>query len=115
MAATVGDFVIRRLLERGVGRIYGYPGDGINGLMGALEKTGGTNGTINNEAKRADLSKRNISRFRINRRTSMTHTTWKPHTEHGKLSTKDRHELPDTAYAFPKQRKEPITDASHVK
>jgi hypothetical protein len=45
----------------------------------------------------------------------MTHTTWKPHTEHGKLNTKERHELPDSAYAFPKQRKEPLTDASHVK
>ncbi len=42
-------------------------------------------------------------------------TTWKPHTEHGKLDDKDREKLPDSAYAFPKQRKEPITDASHVK
>ena len=42
-------------------------------------------------------------------------TTWKPHTEHGDLDTKDRKELPDSVYAFPKQRKEPLTDASHVK
>ncbi len=42
-------------------------------------------------------------------------TTWKPHTEHGKLSTKDKKELPDSAFAFPKQRKEPMTDASHVR
>lgn len=42
-------------------------------------------------------------------------TTWEPHTEHGKLSTEDRKKLPDSAFAFPKQRKEPITDASHVK
>ena len=42
-------------------------------------------------------------------------TTWKPHTEHGELSSKDRQELPDSAYAFPKQRKEPLTDAAHVK
>lgn len=42
-------------------------------------------------------------------------TTWKPHTEHGTLSTQDRKELPDSVYAFPKQRKEPITDASHVR
>ncbi len=40
--------------------------------------------------------------------------TWQPHQEHGKLSTHDRHELPDSAYAFPKERKEPMTDASHV-
>jgi hypothetical protein len=44
-----------------------------------------------------------------------TRTTWKPHTEHGKLDTKERNELPDSAFAFPKQRKEPLTDASHVK
>ncbi|HEX2914434.1 MAG TPA: DUF6582 domain-containing protein [Chloroflexia bacterium] len=42
-------------------------------------------------------------------------TTWKPHTEHGELSSKERRDLPDSVYAFPKQRKEPITDASHVK
>lgn len=41
--------------------------------------------------------------------------TWQPHTEHGDLSTKDRKDLPDSVYAFPKQRKEPLTDASHVK
>jgi hypothetical protein len=42
-------------------------------------------------------------------------TTWEPYTEHGDLDSKDREELPDSAYAFPKQRKEPLTDASHVK
>jgi hypothetical protein len=44
----------------------------------------------------------------------MANTTWKPHTEHGELSTKDREKLPDSVYAFPKQRKEPLTDAAHV-
>jgi hypothetical protein len=44
-----------------------------------------------------------------------TRTTWKPYTKHGELSTKDRDELPDSAFAFPKQRKEPLTDASHVR
>jgi pyruvate dehydrogenase (quinone) len=33
MAATVGDFVVRRLAEWGVRRVYGYPGDGINGVV----------------------------------------------------------------------------------
>ncbi|HEX6501311.1 MAG TPA: DUF6582 domain-containing protein [Micromonosporaceae bacterium] len=42
-------------------------------------------------------------------------TTWKPHDEHGDLSGKDRKHLPDTVYAFPDQRKEPLTDASHVR
>ena len=31
------------------------------------------------------------------------------------LSEKKRDELPDSAFAFPKQRKEPLTDASHVR
>lgn len=41
--------------------------------------------------------------------------TWKPHTQHGNLDTDDRKSLPDSVYAFPKQRKEPLTDASHVR
>jgi hypothetical protein len=45
----------------------------------------------------------------------MASTTWKPHDEHGKLSTDDRDKLPDSVYAFPKQRKEPLTDAEHVR
>ncbi len=42
-------------------------------------------------------------------------TTWKPHTTHGDLKTADRDDLPESVFAFPKQRKEPLTDASHVK
>jgi len=41
MAETVGDFVWRRLKEWGVDRVFGYPGDGINGLMGALDRRNG--------------------------------------------------------------------------
>jgi len=40
MARTVSDFLIERLKKWGVERIYGYPGDGINGIMGALAKAG---------------------------------------------------------------------------
>jgi len=36
MAETVSDFLVSRLNAWGVTRIYGYPGDGINGIMGAL-------------------------------------------------------------------------------
>jgi pyruvate dehydrogenase (quinone) len=36
--STVSDFVIQRLAAWGISRIYGYPGDGINGLMGALRR-----------------------------------------------------------------------------
>ena len=45
----------------------------------------------------------------------MPRTTWQPHTKHGELDTDDRESLPDSAYAFPKQRKEPLTDATHVR
>ena len=31
----VADFVRQRLTEWGVQRVYGYPGDGINGILGA--------------------------------------------------------------------------------
>jgi len=43
----------------------------------------------------------------------MTKTTWKPHEKHGDLT--ERSDLPDSVFAFPKQRKEPMTDASHVR
>ncbi len=40
-------------------------------------------------------------------------TTWTPHEKHGRLSMQG--DLPDTVFAFPKQRKEPLTDAQHVR
>jgi uncharacterized protein DUF6582 len=45
----------------------------------------------------------------------MPKPTWKPHTVEGQLDTKERNELPDNVFAFPKQRKAPLTDASHVR
>jgi pyruvate dehydrogenase (quinone) len=38
---TVGDFIVERLYRWGVRRIYGYPGDGINGVIGALRRGNG--------------------------------------------------------------------------
>ena len=38
MAETTADFLLERLHENGVRRIYGYPGDGINAIVGALER-----------------------------------------------------------------------------
>jgi hypothetical protein len=32
-----------------------------------------------------------------------------------RLSTEKQGKLPDSAFAFPKERKEPLTDASHVR
>ena len=40
-------------------------------------------------------------------------TTWKPYEKHGQLTA--RSDLPDSVYAFPKQRKEPLTDSEHVR
>ena len=40
MATTVGDFLLQRLSAWGVKRIYGFPGDGINGIMGAMARAG---------------------------------------------------------------------------
>jgi len=41
MAQTVGDFVVERLHSWGVRKIFGYPGDGINGVFGALRRAEG--------------------------------------------------------------------------
>jgi hypothetical protein len=39
--------------------------------------------------------------------------TWMTHEKHGQLTAQS--DLPDSVYAFPKQRKEPLTDAKHVR
>lgn len=44
---------------------------------------------------------------------STAHATWEPHEKHGELSM--RSDLPDSVFAFPAQRKEPMTDANHVR
>ncbi|HEV2500432.1 MAG TPA: thiamine pyrophosphate-requiring protein [Terriglobia bacterium] len=41
MAGTVSDFILQRLSEWGIRRVYGYPGDGINGLIGAFDRAKG--------------------------------------------------------------------------
>src|SRR6056297_4003771 len=38
MAENVSEFLIRRLTEWKIKRVFGYPGDGINGLIGAMDK-----------------------------------------------------------------------------
>jgi pyruvate dehydrogenase (quinone) len=38
MSQSVSDFLVDRLSQWGVKRIYGFPGDGINGIMGALDR-----------------------------------------------------------------------------
>src|SRR5438067_13620480 len=39
---TVSDFLITRINEWGLKRIYGYPGDGINGIIGAIDRANGS-------------------------------------------------------------------------
>jgi pyruvate dehydrogenase (quinone) len=38
MATTVSDFLVQRLEAWRVRRVFGYPGDGINGVVGALAR-----------------------------------------------------------------------------
>ncbi|BBL80033.1 thiamine pyrophosphate-requiring protein [Rubrobacter xylanophilus] len=40
MAKSTGQFILERLADWGIKRIYGYPGDGINGLLGAFHEVG---------------------------------------------------------------------------
>jgi pyruvate dehydrogenase (quinone) len=42
MSMTTAEHLIRRVSEWGVRRIYGYPGDGINAILGALMEAEGT-------------------------------------------------------------------------
>ena len=48
---------------------------------------------------------------------TMPEPTWKPFSPvtHGHFSTADKATLPATAFAFPRARKEPMTDAAHVR
>jgi hypothetical protein len=39
--------------------------------------------------------------------------TWKPHEKSGTLTS--RSDLPSSVFAYPKERKEPMTNASHVR
>jgi pyruvate dehydrogenase (quinone) len=41
MSQTVGDFIVQRLHQWGVRHVFGYPGDGINGVFGALNRADG--------------------------------------------------------------------------
>ncbi|MGN6586205.1 MAG: thiamine pyrophosphate-binding protein, partial [Solirubrobacterales bacterium] len=40
MSETVGAYILKRLHEHGVDRVYGYPGDGINGILGGFHQHG---------------------------------------------------------------------------
>ena len=40
-AMKTADFFVERLKAWGVKRIFGYSGDGINGVIGAIQRDGG--------------------------------------------------------------------------
>src|SRR3954463_13710363 len=40
MSTTVADRLLERLREWGVEQVFGYPGDGINGIVGAFSRAG---------------------------------------------------------------------------
>src|SRR5438105_2830218 len=40
MSQTASEFLINRITQWGITRIYGYPGDGINGVIGAIDRAG---------------------------------------------------------------------------
>jgi pyruvate dehydrogenase (quinone) len=46
MSQTVGDFIVQRLHQWGVRHIFGYPGDGINGVFGGLNRAQGKVGFV---------------------------------------------------------------------
>jgi hypothetical protein len=67
MAKTVGDFIWERLHQWGVRCVFGYPGDGINGLLGGLQRlgTGGSHPRTSTpqaqRLRRSEKSLRNLS------------------------------------------------------
>jgi pyruvate dehydrogenase (quinone) len=40
MSESVADFLLERLRDWGIRRVYGYPGDGINAIIGAFRRAG---------------------------------------------------------------------------
>ena len=68
MAKTVGDFLVERLRTWGVRRIYGYPGDGINGIIGALERAGDEHPSFIQVAARGDGGVHGLRARQVHRR-----------------------------------------------
>lgn len=57
--------------------------------------------------KQKAAARKNIKKAQRARRSSSGHSEG--------MSTRKRNDLPDSSFAFPKQRKEPLTDAAHVR
>src|SRR3954465_6733537 len=61
--------------------------------------------------KQKDAARRNL----VQARRAQSNNPPAKKTGSGALSTAQQNDLPDRAFAFPEQRKEPLTDASHVR
>ena len=64
-------------------------------------------------SKQKAAARRNIERAR-DARSARAHGKHAPRTTKG-LSTAKKNDMPASAFAFPKERKEPLTDARHVR
>ena len=56
MGTTVGTFMLQRLVEWGVERVYGYPGDGINGILGGFHEVGDESSSSRSATRRSPPS-----------------------------------------------------------
>ena len=72
MSETVGDFLVDRLHAWGVRRIFGYPGDGINGVFGALNRAEGKDRVHSGPARRNGRI-HGVRACQIYRRTGRVH------------------------------------------
>jgi hypothetical protein len=63
--------------------------------------------------KQKAAAKKNIKKARA-AQSARAHGKAAPRKTRG-MSTAEQNKLPDTAFAFPKERKEPLTDARHVR
>jgi hypothetical protein len=63
--------------------------------------------------KQKEAARRNIAKAR-QAQSARAHGKNVPHSDQG-MSTADKDKLADREFAFPKERKEPLTDARHVR
>ena len=76
MSQTVGDFLVERLHAWGVRKIFGYPGDGINGVFGALNRADGKIEFI--QARHEEMAA-----FMASAYAKFTGRTWRLHRDFG--------------------------------
>jgi hypothetical protein len=66
--------------------------------------------------KQKQAARKNLEKARAAQRSRRrAGTSTRSRAQSGILTTARQNELPDRAFAFPEQRKEPLTDAKHVR